>query len=321
MSRLFTDGAEMGDLLFWTSGGHMLATTPAPLAGRYSYYFGWGPGATSAVKSFAPRDEIFFRARLYGLDQFSLVWRAGALGLLQVAFNPAFSSLELSGAASGSTAPGSFHSHTWRLLELHVRLAEAGSLVELRLDGAPAFAGEGPGSASSLDNFLVSATGLCLDDLALNDTLGGQDDAWCGDGCVLALLPAGEGDASDFSGSDGDQADNWQLVSELPSDGDASYVEAAAAGARDLYRLAPFEGGGWAVRRAWVELRARSTGASGEQVRPLLKSGETLFSGAALDLPAAYGALLGEALALNPSSGAPWTADDLNDLQAGLEVV
>lgn len=66
-----------------------------------------------------------------------------------------------------------------------------------------------------------------VDDLAINDTSdpgNGQEMSWCGEGEVIVLRPNGNGDASDWGGSDGNSTDNYLLIDEVPPDS-ADYVE------------------------------------------------------------------------------------------------
>ncbi len=325
MARLITDGAEMGDTLAWLAPSNLsAATTPAPVAGAYSYYFN---RFTSGAYPFPALSELYLRARVYypGTGCSLALRSASAAAHLAVSYDAALERLGVTcGALSGFTPAGSLKPFTWRRLELYYKLDAADGLLELRLDGFTRLSLSGDtrhGLAAAVDNLFVSGDyqSVYLDDLALNDTSGEADNGWPGEGRVIALAPAGEGAASEWGGSDGGALDNYLLVNELPHDGDASYVEAGAPGARDLYSLAAYSGAGQAVQRAWVELRARAASGSGEQVKALLRTGGTLYASPALELGAAYARLLSPAWAANPSSGEPWTAEDLNALQAGVE--
>ena len=162
---------------------------------------------------------------------------------------------------------------------------------------------------------------MFLDDLALNDTTGGSDNSWCGDGYVECLIPDGNGDRSDLTGSDGNKVDNYLQVDEVPSDGDATYNESGTAGEYDLYALAAFDGTNKTIRRVYVEARARSTGAVGDQCKLVVKTGGIVYKSSALSLGSNYERQVGTDYTLNPNSGIAWTDADLDALQAGLEVV
>ncbi len=322
--RLFTDGAEMGDVLFWdTVGGATVATSPAPVMFVYSYR------PVSSVKGFTASTEIYFRARVY-YQSFLIVspsisFRYGETTLLGMVWNHALTRFDLSGAVSGSTAIGSFPMGRWVLLEVRFRIDGAAGVVTVKADGIEVYTSTGDtlGTLTGVDNILMDATysAMFVDDLALNDTTGGEDNSWCGDGYVEALLPDGNGDQSDFTGSDGNKVDNYLLVDEVPNDGDTSYVEDSVPGEFDLYTLANFDGTNKIVRRVWVESRARSTASVGDQCRLIVKTGGSVYKSAGIGLPASYARQVGEDYRVNPNSGIAWTDADLDALQAGIEVV
>lgn len=322
--RLFTDGAEMGDVLFWDAVGSATAeTTPAPVMGVYSYR----PRGSS--KGFTASAEIYFRARIYiqsaGVVEPSLAFKSGGTELLRLNWNSVLACFQVVGPLPGLTAAGSFPYNQWRLLEVHFKIDNAAGVITVRSDGIEVYTSSGDtyGSLATVDNVIMDATYsvMFVDDLALNDTTGGEDNSWCGDGYVEALLPDGNGDQSDFTGSDGNKVDNYLLVDEVPNDGDTSYVEDSVPGEFDLYTLANFDGTNKIVRRVWVESRARSTAAVGDQCKLIVKTGGSVYKSAGIGLPASYARQVGEDYRVNPNSGIAWTEADLDALQAGIEVV
>lgn len=75
-----------------------------------------------------------------------------------------------------------------------------------------------------------------VDDLAINDASGSSENTWCGEGEVICLRPNGNGDNSDWTGSDGNSTDNYLLVEEFPPD-TADYVQSNTSGQIDDYAL------------------------------------------------------------------------------------
>src|SRR5688572_2169742 len=75
-----------------------------------------------------------------------------------------------------------------------------------------------------------------VDDLAVNDTTGSFQNSWCGEGKVIALRPNGDGDNSQWTGSDGNSTDNYLLVDETPPDS-ADYVQSNTNNQIDDYNF------------------------------------------------------------------------------------
>jgi hypothetical protein len=75
-----------------------------------------------------------------------------------------------------------------------------------------------------------------VDDLAINDAAGSHENTWCGEGEVIVLRPNGNGDNSQWAGSDGNSTDNYLLVDETPPDS-ADYVQSNTSGQIDDYAL------------------------------------------------------------------------------------
>lgn len=75
-----------------------------------------------------------------------------------------------------------------------------------------------------------------VDDLAVNDTSGSIQNSWPGPGKIIHLYPNGNGDNSGWTGSDGNQTDNYLLVDEFPPV-DTDYVQSNTSGQIDDYAL------------------------------------------------------------------------------------
>lgn len=75
-----------------------------------------------------------------------------------------------------------------------------------------------------------------VDDLAINDSSGSFQTGYPGEGEVIVLRPNGNGDNSDWGGSDGNSTDNYLLIDEVPPD-TADYVEDNTSGQIDDYNL------------------------------------------------------------------------------------
>lgn len=326
----------MGDDAFFVGSSGISTGSISGTAPR-SGVFGYRLGDTSIGERLLPAALTEFYARVgafsagsWGTTPRLIEWRNGAtaLGAVRVINDGSglrVLSVEVAGSpvATGSTV---LAGDTHYLVEVYVRLGASGEIT-LRLEGATeaTFTGDtDPGTASTVDRvryyqngFLVPA--VYLDDLALNDTSGAADNSWCGDGHVIRLAPAGNGDRSELTGSDGDSIDNFLLVGETPHDGDTTHVQSDQVGAADLYALAditldPDE----AIKRVWVEARARETAAEGHTIQVGIKSTNEWWGGDET-LTTSYRAVRGAEYLTNPDTGNAWTESEVGALQAGVK--
>lgn len=163
----------------------------------------------------------------------------------------------------------------------------------------------------------TSATTV-IDDIYLLNGAGTTNNDFLGDCRVRAILPNGNGAASDWVGSDGNSTDNYLLVDEgYPTDV-TNYVEASAVGATDLYAFADVADpavlgmrvAGWALRTDSVEAKQMSLvarDASANEVEGPATPVNTTQTG------------LGLVLDKQPN-GSNWTAAAANGMQFGFRV-
>jgi len=147
-------------------------------------------------------------------------------------------------------APRSLATFRWNLLELHWKTHASAGIAELKFNGNmklqltgqnSAIAGEGQIQEIRFGHILNVSYGpqsyYWWDDCAADDS------GWVGDGRVVLLQPDGDGASSDFTGSDGDQVNNYALVDEdVPSITD--YVEGTSEGLTDTYSAEDTGGAG-----------------------------------------------------------------------------
>lgn len=158
-------------------------------------------------------------------------------------------------------------------------------------------------------NFDVTTSPARFDSVVISD-------APQGDCHVDYLVPDGNGDTSQWVGSDSDSVDNWALVDETPPSG-ADYVEADATDLRDLYTVANLPASGTilgvqAIVHPWklgpgAEIPTSTilkTGA-GEHV-DLIEGMSTAMQG--LETP----------IRTTRPGGGEWTVADVNAMQIGV---
>jgi hypothetical protein len=212
--------------------------------------------------------------------------------------------------------------NTWYLIEVHVKIAAIGGVAEAKVDGVSDINYSGstqPGSDTTINriNYWGSTTFL-IDDLALNDTAGGVDDTWCGDGKIVMLRPNAAGDVTQLTPSAGA---NWECVDECPPN-TADYVSSATAGQYDLYNCNTYTlQSGEVVRRVQVEARCLEESALGDSIKLGVKTESTEYFGASQPVLTSYRRYVGNDLKVNPNTAAAWTQLELDALQVGVTVV
>jgi hypothetical protein len=326
MARVFTDGAEMGDLLFWSvTSGTVTNITTSPRSGTRHYSL----SNSNVTKNIVAVAEGWFRAGI----SFAAVmahtfvrWSKGATVLGSVRLNATTSRLEIwiSTGTLVATSVASLSTSTYYLIEVHIRLDNSGA-IDVRVDGADfvSFAGDTtPGADTTFDNlYLVSPGVVYLDDLAFNDASGSADNSWCGDGKIVMLSPNGNGDLSQLMGSDLNSVDNYLLVDEVPPNSDTDYVASATTNQADLYAMTtttiPTKA---VVKRVFVEARAREEVASGDSIKLGIKTNSVEYWSGSIVQSTSYTRSVGPDYLVNPQTGSAWTQGEIDALQAGVKI-
>lgn len=335
MTRLFTEGGEFGDVLFFNYVNGISCSTTRKRSGNYSFYLLQSQDAYHNLQSYP--SEFYFRYAYNdngGGHCSDVEFRNGTNVIASCRFTwswtgtPNVFSLLIGG---NTVATSSFVtlSNVWVLIEGHLKIADSGGIFETKYDGVDDMYYYGdtkPGADTNITNINLHDQfyngAAYYDDLALNDTNGVVDNSWCGDGHVVLLTPNGNGDASDLIGQDGDSTNNYLNVDEAVADGDTSYNQSATSGQRDLYQVSDYAGAGKTILRVWPECRARDTVAAGGEYYDLIKvSGGSERRSVAKQLLTTYTQCLkGEDYLLNPETGVAWTEANLDNIQVGFEV-
>ena len=327
MTRIYTDGAEFQDLLFFSStSGSPTADTTTFRSGLASYKM---DNNESGSKSITALSEAYFRLAFYiSADPGTILsWYSGAtvLGSLRRNSTSKFLELYTSTGTLVDTGAIAIQATTWYVIEVHVNIHDSTGALDVRVDGVDdaAFAGDTkPGAATTFDLILYhgGANTSYYDDLAMNDTAGGSDDSWCGDGKVILLKPNANGDVSGLTGSDADSTDNYLLVDDFPHDTDTTYTEGSVTDDYDSYNLAASGLTSVSILRVFAECRARDTVAEGGTMALMLETNATEYTGSDQALLTSYLSYKGTQYTTNPQTTIAWTVAELDALQAGFKV-
>lgn len=336
MTRIFTEGAEMNDILFWDVANgdiSVISAAPAPYQSAFAYKIGSGIASCSrfisAINECYIRNRVYFTNSTAGIPTF--VYEPTALAWMGIdgAHHPYVATPD--GTLATATETVTFNQ--WYLFEIYFKMADAGGRFVVYMDGTKVidFTGDTKYGAYTVfdsiayipDHFLGSSVTTYIDDLALNDTNGASDNSYCGDGVVIKVTPDGNGTHNNWHGSDGDSIDNYLLVDEYPHDGDVTYVyhDGAETGEQQQFTLSDYDGTGKTILRIYPEVRARKTAAAAYKLKlGTLAVGGTDAMSLGRNLTQNYARYVGNEQTVNPVDSGAWQEADIDALELVLEV-
>jgi hypothetical protein len=231
--------------------------------------------------------------------------------------------------ADSTVATGTlnYSQSVWHLIDTRVLIGSSG-ILQVKIDGImdASYSGDTRGNGQTVIDRIIWASGSSLgqypthffDDIALNDTTGGVDDSWCGDGHVEMLVPNADGDLNEWEPSS--VGDHYLMVDERPPDDDTTYVGTTVGEEQEMFGLTAYDDTNKTVLRVFAEARARDMSAKGEYVKLGFKTGGTVYlSAATRQLGYNYQRVKGDEALINPYTSLAWTKTDLDALQFVIE--
>lgn len=332
MARLITEGAESGNVAFWTYVNGVTASATSPFSGAYSYTV--GGSSSRGYKSLSPALDSFyykFRFSTTGLTTIGtsfLQFYGGGSAHLQFCFDPSGFMKAGLGTTVFATGTKPVTTNTVYVLEFYVYIHDTAGRCIVKIDGVTDIDYTGDtknGSATTVDTIQhngSSAFTAKFDDICLNDTTGSApDNTWIGDSRIMRLAPNGNGSLNELTGSDGNSTDNYALVDEVPHNSDTDYVFGSVSGDQDRYALADFDGTDKVILRVQPICVARNTVANGDQIKIGIRTNSTNYLSAAKSLGESYAVVQGDEYLTNPNTAAAWADSDLDGLELVLEIV
>lgn len=343
MTRLFTEGAEMQDLLFWSTVSPVdmtvVSTSPTPFLSPYTYKLSSSGGGGTATKILpAAISEIYMRERvIFQTQNASYRFPVFRTGTTEIAWLGMSATFQLIAQATTigvlQTSSLTMMSGQWYEIEIHFKEDDSpNGIFVAYVDGNLVINYSGdtkPSTATTFDNIWYptpgGATYIGIDDLAANDTTGDFDNSWCGDGVVIKLNPSGSGTMNSWLNSGSvSGSSNYLYVDDFPNDGETTYVYSSASsiGDKDHYVMETFDDTNKSINRIWAESTAKKTSSGSGTIKigylPLggtdqLSSGLTLSIGN-------YSRIVGTSGSTNPVTGLEWTKEDIDGLQYVSEI-
>lgn len=212
-------------------------------------------------------------------------------------------------------------------IEFKVTFHGSTGAYELRIGEANVASGSGVDTTTTANNSANRISfqsntnnGFRVDDLYVCDTSGSAPtNDFLGDVRIESIFPNGNGNSSQFDGSDGNSTDNYLLVDDTTDpDDDTTYVQSPDVGDKDTYaygNVTPTAGTVYGVQQIPY---ARKTDAGTRSIVSVSRLSGTEVDSATKTLTTSY-AYYPDISEAKPGGGV-WTISDVNSAEFGYKV-
>lgn len=169
-----------------------------------------------------------------------------------------------------------------------------------------------------VQNGASTGTGVDHDDLYVVDDTGATNNDFLGDIRVETIYPNGNGNSSQFDGSDGNSTDNYLLVDETDSDDDTTYVQSPDVADKDTYAYSNLSTSAGTVYGLQLVPLLRKTDAGSRTFVTVARLSGTETDGSATALFDTY-QYFPDIRETKPGGGA-WSISDVNNAEFGIKV-
>lgn len=165
-----------------------------------------------------------------------------------------------------------------------------------------------------------NSPGMHVDDIYFLNTQGSVNNDFLGDVRVEFRQPDGNGSYTQFTGSDGDSLNNYQLVDENVRDEDTTYIITDGIGSIDTYTLQDMTTVAGDVKGVNYMLRARKDDSGNRRIAPITYINGGLYQKDTINLPSSY-TTYWQIQETNPATSNTWTLPEINNLEFGVKLV
>lgn len=227
------------------------------------------------------------------------------------------------GTIIGTQASLVMPAQAWYYVEMKATLGDAGS-VTVRVNGQTVIDASGVDTKNGGTKTVFDAVRLnycnnftLIDDFYICNGAGSAYNDFLGDTRVETLRPNGNGNYSDWIGSDADSTNNYQLVDEATYDA-ADYVLSSATNERDTYTFDDMVHTTGAVKGVMTHGIMSKTDTGARQARLIARTNSLNFSGPTEDLETTdYG--FHKVWEKNPDTTNDWAIAEVNAAEFGAE--
>lgn len=215
----------------------------------------------------------------------------------------------------------------WYYIEFKATINGTTGSYEVRVNGqGVGLSGSGVDTqvtANAYANVVVlfcPTTSYHFTDIVIMDSSGSVNNNFLGDVRVEPTFPNGNGNSSQWDGSDGNSTDNYLLVDEATPNGDTDYITTATVNDVDTYgygNVTPTTGSVYAVIPAPY---ARKDDAGTRSIATVVRHSGTDYIGTTQPLSTSY-QYLPQIYETNPGTSAAWTIAEVNAAEFGAKLV
>jgi hypothetical protein len=219
-------------------------------------------------------------------------------------------------------------------LQIKFTIADAGGLIELRVNGATSADATYTGDTRNGANAFITETriGHCsgainttgvasyVDDVFIVDTAGSVNNDYCGDVECRYLRPTGAGSQQDWTiAGSAPAATAHQSVNETPVDDGVTLLQTANPNDRFLLALADLSNTTPTVFAVATNLRAQKASAATREIKSTMKLGGSTTLGGLHTLSTSW--LTHQDIRETDPAGNPWTGANVNASELGADLV
>lgn len=222
-----------------------------------------------------------------------------------------------------SSVPFSILGH-WRSINVYFKIDDAAGRAVVRVDGSTQidFTGDtrNGGSSTDIDALrfdLPSGSTNGIADLVVCDGLGSVNNTYPGDIACIRRLPNANGVYAEFTGTDGNSTDNYQLVDEAPSN-DSDYTYATEPGKRDSYGIQDMPVSTVSIMGVRAVAKTAKSGAGAAGMSILLRENGVDTYSTSMPLSTSFAWQADTIRETKPSDSTAWSISDVNNMEIGV---
>lgn len=227
-----------------------------------------------------------------------------------------------------STAGGLITAGAWNYIELKAKLHDTTGTVDVKVNNANVLSLTGQdtkngGTKTVFDSFRLGSTDgrqgvqAYHDDVYLANGAGSVNNTFIGDCRIRCLAPSGNGNSSQWVGSDADSVNNYQNVDEAtPSTAD--YNGSSTSGDKDTYAYGDLPDTTGTINGVQINSHALKSDAGSRSLAHVTRHSGTDYDSADLTLSTSA-AILRTLQETNPGTSAAWTISQVNAAEFGVK--
>lgn len=229
------------------------------------------------------------------------------------------------------TSSAAISTGTWSYIEVKVVISDAAGTVDIAFNGSSVLSltsqdtkATSNATANSIRIGQIAGNTIrktiYFDDLYICDGQGSTNNTLLGDIRVDAYMPNGNGNSSQWTGSDSDSTDNYLLVDEASTNGDTDYVQATTANYIDSYTVTDMSHTPANIFGVQINMMSKKDDAGTKQIAAHIRQSSTNYALTTQSLSTSYSDVY-EIKETDPATSTAWTKSGFNSAEFGVKVI